>query len=432
MFSLSFAAAVLLGLGACGATSTTEHAGSAGAAGSAGDGGRTAGSAGQSGAAAAGGGVGGSSGGAGSSVPTASGGQGAGTAGSATAGGAGTGGDGGGAGGVAGTNGGAAGGAAGAGQGGVGAGAGLGGRGVAGGGGTAAGGAGAGRAGAGGNAGGGGGPVVDRTNPQLYQFSFGANTVDSKASRALGKQFAYLDTRVAPKAKLVIYLHGADDFANCGNGALGTLVASWGFHWFAPCYVANYGVENCGNDIEGCRLEALDGTDHHAFVKIGRSDSIEERVVLGLKQLQTLNPQGDWRYFLDGDAPRWPDIVITGHSHGASSSGVIGVHRKVFRVVMLAGPYDPGQAWLSQTPMTDRDRFFGFSHANDSQHSGHLAAWQSLGLPGAPTRIDGAQSPYGGSHRLYSNASVSDAHGSVTSGNISGFIDAWHYLYGAD
>ena len=133
----------------------------------------------------------------------------------------------------------------------------------------------------------GSGPVVDRTNPQLYQFSFGANTVDSKASLALGKQFAYLDTRVAPKAKLVIYLHGADDFANCGNGALGTLVASWGFHWFAPCYAANYGVDNCGNDIEGCRLEALDGTDHHPFVKIGRSDSIEERVVLGLKQLQT-------------------------------------------------------------------------------------------------------------------------------------------------
>lgn len=284
-------------------------------------------------------------------------------------------------------------------------------------------------------AGGGGttlGPVVDRSNPQLYQFSFSANTLDSQASRALGKQFGYLDTRVAPKGKLVIYLHGADDFANCGNGPLGTLVASWGFHWFAPCYVATYGVDNCTNDIEGCRLEAFDGSDHHSFVKIGRSDSIEERVILALKHLQTLNPQGDWQYFLDGNVPRWSDVIITGHSHGASSSGVIGVHRNVSRVVMLAGPYDPGQAWLSQTPMTPRDRFFGFSHASDSQHSGHLAAWQSLGLPGTPIRIDDAQSPYGGSHRLFSKASVSDAHGSVTSGNIAGFIDAWHYLYGAD
>jgi len=99
---------------------------------------------------------------------------------------------------------------------------------------------------------------------------------------------------------------------------------------------------------------------------------------------------------------------------------------------MLAGPYDPGQAWLTQTPMTARDRFYGFSHTGDSQHSGHLAAWQSLGLPGNPTKVDGAQPPYGGSHRLESSASVSDAHQSVATGNISGFVDAWRYLYGAD
>ena len=314
-------------------------------------------------------------------------------------------------------------GAAGTGGGGGGAGAGAGN-------GTGAGGNGAGGSTQG--AGGASGPHVDRTNPSLFQTSFTANSLDSKASHALGKQFAYLDTRVAPKGKLVVFLHGADDFANCGNGALGTLVAGWGFHWFAPCYMATYGVENCGNDIEGCRLEALEGTDHHPFVNISRSDSIEGRVVLGLKHLQEVNPGGDWQYFLDGDAPRWSDIVITGHSHGASSSGVVGVHRKVFRVVMLAGPYDPGQAWLSLTPMTARDRFYGFSHTGDSQHSGHLAAWQSLGLPGSPTKVDGAQPPYGSTHRLESSASVSDAHQSVGSGNISGFVDAWRYLYGAD
>ena len=344
-----------------------------------------------------------------------------------------TGGSGAGGSGAAGTGGGGGGAGAGAGNG-TGAGAGSGGRG-AGGGSSGQAGRGAGGNGAGGStqgAGGASGPHVDRTNPSLFQTSFTANSLDSKASHALGKQFAYLDTRVAPKGKFVVFLHGADDFANCGNGALGTLVAGWGFHWFAPCYMATYGVENCGDDIEGCRLEALEGTDHHPFVNISRSDSIEQRIVLGLKHLQEVNPGGDWQYFLDGDAPRWSDIVITGHSHGASSAGVVGVHRKVFRVVMLAGPYDPGQAWLSLAPMTARDRFYGFSHTGDSQHSGHLAAWQSLGLPGTPTKVDGAQPPYGGTHRLESSASVSDAHQSVASGNINGFVDAWRYLYGGD
>jgi hypothetical protein len=263
-------------------------------------------------------------------------------------------------------------------------------------------------------------------------MQFTAAAADTRATRVLGNQFAYLDTRAEPKGKLVVFLHGAGDFSSCGNGALGTLVASWGFHWFGPCYLSNYGVDNCGNDIEGCRMEAFEGVDHHGAVTIARPDSIEERIVRGLKHLQTLNPQGDWQYFLDGDAPRWSEIVITGHSHGASSSGVIGVHRKVFRVVMLAGPYDPGQAWLSSTPLTARDRFFGFSHTGDSQHSGHLAAFQALGLPGTPTRVDSAQPPYGNSHRLYSGASVGDAHQSVANGTTSGFVEVWRYLYGGN
>ena len=106
------------------------------------------------------------------------------------------------------------------------------------------------------------------------------------------------------------------------------------------------------------------------------------------------------------------------------------MHRLVSRVVSLAGPYDPGQAWLSSTPITPRDRFFGFSHSGDSQHSGHLAAYEALGLPGVPTKVDGAQPPYGESHRLYSDANVGDPHGSVTSGTISDYIEVWRYLYG--
>jgi len=435
------AAALGLGFGGCGSGSPQSGAsggtsGTGGATGSGSGGAAPSGSGGAQAPASSGGATGsggetasgGNPGSGGVVGATGSGGASGGTMGT---GGSGSGGSGSGGSGAAGTTGVGTGGEAGR------AGTGSGGRGGSGAGGSAAGGSGSGQAGrgAGGNAtgaGGASGPIVDRTNPSLFQASFTANSLDSKASHALGKQFAYLDTRVAPKGKLVIYLHGADDFANCGNGALGTLVASYGFHWFAPCYMATYGVENCGNDIEGCRLEALEGTDHHSFVNISRSDSIEQRIILGLKHLEELNPGGDWQYFLDGDAPRWSDIVITGHSHGASSAGVVGMHRKVFRVVMLAGPNDPGQAWLTQAPMTARDRFYGFSHTGDSQHSNHLAAWQSMGLPGSPIKVDGAQPPYGSSHRLESSASVSDAHQSVGSGNISGFLDAWRYLYGAD
>ncbi len=287
----------------------------------------------------------------------------------------------------------------------------------------------AGAGGMGGSDSGGDGPNVDRSQQQLFQLQFRANEADSAAGATLGNQYAYLDTRAEPAGKLVVYLHGAGSFNDCGNLPLGTMVAGWGFHWFAPCFSSNYGVDNCGDDIEGCRMEAFEGQDHHPFVNISRPDSIEERIVQGLRYLQQELPAGDWDYFLDGDLPRWSEIIITGHSHGASSSGVIGMHRNVFRVVMLAGPYDPGQAWLSNTPITSPDRFYGFTHSGDGQHQGHLDAFAALGLPGQPVTVDGAQPPYSDSHRLFSSAGVGDAHQSVTTGDVAAFEPVWHYLY---
>ncbi len=295
-------------------------------------------------------------------------------------------------------------------------------------------GGGAGEGGDGGDAGGGAGPTgpqVDASDPQLYELRFRPQEADPAAKLTLGTQHARLDTRVESVGTLVVYLHGAGDFSNCGDVALANLVAGWGFHWFGPCFSSNYGVDNCGNDIGGCRLEAFEGVDHHAFIDIPRPDSIEERVTRGLQYLQEQNPEGDWQYFLDGDLPAWSKIIITGHSHGASSSGMIGMHRDVARVVMLAGPYDPGQAWLNGEPVTAREKFFGFTHSGDGQHQGHLAAFEALGLPGSPVRVDSESPPYGGSQRLYSDASVGDAHGSVTSGSVQSFIPVWQYLYGA-
>ncbi len=273
------------------------------------------------------------------------------------------------------------------------------------------------------------GPAVQRDNPQLFSFQFTAREADPAASGALGRQHAYLDTRIESAGKLVVYLHGAGQFGDCGGEALWQIVSGLGYHWFGPCFLSDYGVDNCGDDIGGCRLEALEGVDHHPFLNITRPDSIEERIVRGLMHLANLNPEGDWSYFVAGDQPRWEDIIITGHSHGASTSGIIGMTRPVARVVMLAGPYDPGQNWLNGDPATAPERFFGFSHTGDGQHQGHLAAFEALGLPGAPTSVDGAAAPYGDSHRLYSSANVGDAHGSVTSGTVQAFIPVWEYLY---
>jgi len=282
------------------------------------------------------------------------------------------------------------------------------------------------------------GPSVDRSDPMLYSFEFTARDADAEASESLGLQLGQLDTRVAPLGKLVVYLHGAGSAApeRCGAAEHGEMLTRLGFHVIQPCYNSYYGVGNCGQDIGGCRLEAFEGVDHHAFIAIAPPDSIERRVVEALEHLQALNPRGDWQYFLEGGAPRWSQIVVSGISHGASSAGVIGIHRLVDRVVMLSGPLDTGQAWLESTPATPREHFWGFSHTADDQHAGHLEAFETLAVPGAPTFVEQADPPFGGSHRLITSSATSDGHGSTQAGGSSPrtaneymFEQAWRQLY---
>ncbi len=312
---------------------------------------------------------------------------------------------------------------------------------------SGAGGAGTGGVGAGGATGGGGqggevdpGPNVDTSSPQLYETSFGPEEADPAATLTLETQLAYLDTRVAPRGRLVVYLHGAGTPTTCGSTEHGKVLAAMGYHVFSPCYSSGYGVGNCGDDIEGCRLEAFEGVDHHAFIDISVADSIEGRVVAALAFVQASNPEGDWTYYLDGDAPRWDRIIVSGISHGASTSGVIGIHRNVDRVVMLSGPLDSNQAWLSNPPITPLERFWGFTHTDDDQHAGHLVSFETMGILGEPVSVDDISAPFEESHRLITSAPTDDGHGSTQAGGSSPtnpddsyvFLPVWQTLYGAN
>jgi len=283
------------------------------------------------------------------------------------------------------------------------------------------------------------GPMVDVSDPKLHEFSFKPNEADPAAALALNTQLAQLDTTVPLQGRLVVYLHGAGAPPTCGSQAHGVVLARMGFHVIHPCYVSDYGVANCGDDIGGCRLEAFEGVDHHPVVTIPPPDSIETRVVKMLEHLQTLHPGGDWQYFIEDGAPRWSEIVISGISHGASSSGVIGIHRDVERVVMLSGPLDSGQAWLTSAPLTPIDRFWAFTHTADPQHPGHLQSFADMMLPGEPAVVDGVAPPYMDSHRLVTSAATGDGHTSTQAGGSSPeeadvyvFEPVWRTMYGAD
>lgn len=293
------------------------------------------------------------------------------------------------------------------------------------------------------------GPVIDVSEPALHARTIRPDAVDSAAAPAddlLADQFAFLDTRAEKmQGRLVVFLAGANSLP---EPVMPEYLASLGFHVVAPHYANAYGIPTiCPpvNPDPDChrqgRQEAFEGADLSPFIDISRGNSIEERVSRMLAFLATDMPEGDWGFFLNGDLPRWDRITISGTSHGASTSGLIGMIRETERVVMLSGPSDNiggvPAAWTGRTPLTPIERFVGFSHTADVQLPDHLRDFEAMKMIGAPTSVDGAGAPFGGSQRLITSAASTDGHSSTKAGSSSPvdadgkflFDPVWRYAY---
>lgn len=284
------------------------------------------------------------------------------------------------------------------------------------------------------------GPNVDVSDPQLYAFELSPTDADAESDDGDQTQLAHLDTRVAPRGLLVVYLHGANRPGTCGSRSHSEVLAGFGFHVVNPCYESDYGIGNCDDRVGDCRLEAFEGVDHHPFLEVTPANSLERRIARMLAYLDTEHPGGDWGYYLaDADTPAWDRIVISGISHGASTSALIGKHRSVARVVSLSGPNDRGQSWITESGVTPTDRYWSFSHTDDGQHPAIQTSQEDLGLPGTPVDVDTVPSPYDGSHRLQSSAPSSNGHVGTQAGGASpmtggdfDYVPVWRTMYGAD
>ena len=281
------------------------------------------------------------------------------------------------------------------------------------------------------------GPTVDRSDPQLYDISADPDDLDSAADNWIGTQSIMLDTRVPSIGKLVVLLHGAGGSNPGGMKEMGRVLTSYGFHVVIPAFASDYGVGNCGDDKGDCRLEALEGVDHTDVIEVSRANSIEGRVVKLLEHAQTENPKGDWDFFLDGANPKWEETIVSGSSHGASSSFLISKHRMIHRAVALSGPLDTGSTWLTDAPLTPLDRLYAFTHQDDDQHDGHIMSLEVLNIPGEPVWIEDVAAPYNNTNRLRSKADTSNGHGSTKAGSSSpktgddyDYDPAWRYMYG--
>ncbi len=303
-------------------------------------------------------------------------------------------------------------------------------------------------------------PAYADKTPQRYHLTKRASEIDprtrehpaidfvfkDKAGKPQDVENAVVDTRVAPRGRLVIWLMGYSGplFERLGDYGLHAIQVSYANKWFG---IIPTQARDDGTSLGKMRLEATTGEDFSPLCAIPKPDGMQERAFQFVKWLAKENPQARWEQFIaaDGAGLRWDRVIVAGSSHGATSAARFAVHQRVDRVVMFCGPRDQLESWQGFPSATPANRFFGFSHILDSGWTGdhYCRSWQMLGLHafGPITDVDANAAPWGNSRRLITKFDVKGdakrAHGSVVPGGSAAkdakgkFVHeaVWKYLF---
>ncbi len=299
----------------------------------------------------------------------------------------------------------------------------------------------------------------DDPNPQRYTLQVRASEIDPRTKeyaeigfvfgsdeKPADLEYASVDTRVAPQGKLAIWFMG-------NNSGLFERLNQYGIHAIGVSYARGWFGKLCQPRPADAyargrvRLEAATGLDFSDELDLLPPDGAAERARQLVIWLSKENPQGNWDDFLTADQSRlrWDKVILTGSSHGSTTTARFAKHQRVDRVVMLCGPRDQDQDWQELPSATPANRFFGFTHVLDGGWTGdhYCRSWELLGLHqfGPIVDVDQSQPPYQDSRRLITAADVGGdagrAHSSVTPGKSSPenpdgekqFEPVWRYLY---
>ena len=305
-----------------------------------------------------------------------------------------------------------------------------------------------------------GSSVFGEPKPQRYSLEARASDLDSRCrshpeigfvlqdgkGKPADKQQASVDTRVALRGELVIWLMGGNDglLEELNTLGLHVIAPAYARQWFGICCQENPVGEQCRGNV---RLEAATGEDFSDEVDIPKADGMMERSYRFVKWLAKENPEGGWGQFLDqqGKTLRWEKVTMSGISHGSTTAARFAKHQKVGRVVAFSGPRDQYQLWQSLPSATPENRYFGFTHVLDSGWVGdhYCRSWEMLGMLefGPIVNVEEAGPPYGNTRRLVTDFDVGGdanrAHGAVVPGKGAkkdpkggyGHREVWRYLF---
>ena len=249
-------------------------------------------------------------------------------------------------------------------------------------------------------------PAARAADPATYALD--ANVNDPGIDTARGQNLVWAPAGGGHRVdKLLVFLpYGGPANLPTEFEEIGAEGARLGYHTIVLAYKNEVPIANasgCGNTrqpppsppdcaING-RMEIFDGDGESPVLTVTPANSIRNRLI---KVLQYLAANGaateNWGQFLDGAAPKWPEIVISGGSLGAGQSALIGHLFPVHRVALFAGWTDADHGWVS-LGATPADRYAALIHARDAFLPRMCEAYRSMGLTPACPQPDFAAPP---------------------------------------
>ena len=304
-------------------------------------------------------------------------------------------------------------------------------------------------------------PRYDDPLPRLHHFTARASQIDARVKphpeigflieteqgKPADLQQAMVDTRIAPRGRLVIWLMGYNEglFERLSSYGLHTIRVHYANQWFSICCQETPIDQHCRGNI---RLEAATGEDFSDQVTIPQPDGMAQRAYQFVRWLSQQHPAGNWNQFLSADDSEllWDKVIVAGASHGSTTAARFAKHQKVARVVAFCGPRDQFQSWQSLPSATPENRYFGFSHVLDTGWTDdhYCRSWEMLGMHkfGPIVNVDDSSPPFQNSRRLITNydvgGNVKAAHSGVVPG-LTSYRDrktkefkheaVWKYLF---
>ncbi|HZV85634.1 MAG TPA: hypothetical protein VFF48_11670 [Brevundimonas sp.] len=235
---------------------------------------------------------------------------------------------------------------------------------------------------------------VARDSRVIYRIR--PSEIDASTRRVDDAHYVAFD-RPAPDTPLVVFMSGTGGRPE-NMAPIINFVADQGFRALGVSYpTAQAVVQMCANapdpDCSGdFRRKRIYGEGDFGLIDDTPDEAIVHRLTLLLRHLDRLHPDEGWAAYLNGDAPNWSRIIVTGQSQGAGMAAYIAKRESVARAVLFSSPWDfsPGPTlapWLQQPSATPPERWFGVYHKDEAAADLLARSYDQLGIPADQIRV---------------------------------------------